>query len=190
MEKIANLRFFVPLIFIMSIFLGPVYSFLMFFYQKFLNSYWSFRITILQFADVMALTFILFSIVFIITFLFLKKIAIEPAISFSFILIGFCCIYAAFATNWIIYLTMFIIIGGTIGFVLPKFLTLIGDITKIEEIRKSHLLVIPISILAWLITQSIIFEVMGMQSWRILYIVIGLINIVSSPITLLYKKFE
>lgn len=190
MEKIENLRFYIPLIFVASIFLGPVFNFLMFFYKKIPNSYWSFYFTTIQFADIMALTFILFSVVFIITFTFLKNIAKEPAISFSLILIGFNCIYAAFTTTWPIYVITFIIIGGTIAFALPKIFALINDIAKAEGVRKYQLLFLPISIIVWLFIHSIIFELIGMQSWRVSYLMIGIINIVSVPIIFLYKELE
>lgn len=190
MEKIENLRFYIPLIFVASIFLGPVFNFLMFFYKKIPNSYWSFYITTIKFADIMALTFILFSVVFIITFTFLKNIAKEPAISFSLIIIGFNCIYAAFTTTWPFYVITFIIIGGTIAFALPKIFALINDIAKTERVRTYHLSIIPVSSVIWLLIQSIIFEVLGIQLWRTLYIIIGIINIVSAPIIFLYKELE
>jgi len=190
MEKIENLRFYIPLIFVASIFLGPVFNFLMFFYKKIPNSYWSFYITTIQFADIMALTFILFSVVFVITFTFLKNIAKEPAISLSLIVIGFNCIYAAFTTTWPFYVITFIIIGGTIAFALPKIFALINDIAKTEGVRKYHLSIIPVSSVIWLLIQGIIFEVLGIQLWRTLYIIIGIINIVSAPIIFLYKELE
>lgn len=190
MEKIENLRFYIPLIFVASIFLGPVFNFLMFFYKKIPNSYWSFYITTIQFADIMALTFILFSVVFIITFTFLKNIAKEPAISLSLILIGFNCIYAAFTTTWPFYVITFIIIGGTIAFALPKIFELINDIAKTEGVRTYHLSIIPVSSVIWLLIQSIIFELLGLQLWRTLYIIIGIINLVSAPIIFLYKELE
>jgi len=190
MEKIENLRFYIPLIFVASIFLGPVFNFVMFFYKKIPNSYWSFYITTIQFADIMALTFILFSVVFVITFTFLKKIAKEPAIAISLIIIGFNCIYAAFTTTWPFYLITFIIIGGTIAFALPLIFALINDITKTEGARLFHRSFLPVSSVIWLLIQSIIFEVLGIQLWRALYIIIGIINFVSAPIVFLYKELE
>ncbi|MFX1321972.1 MAG: hypothetical protein ACFFAQ_10035 [Promethearchaeota archaeon] len=190
MEKIENLRFYIPLIFAASIFLGPVFNFVMFFYKKIPNTFWSFYITTMQFADIMALTFILFSVVFVITYTFLKNIAKEPAIAISLIIIGFSCIYAAFTTTWPFYVMTFIIIGGTIAFALPIIFTLMNDITKTEGARFFHLSIIPVSSVIWLLIQGIIFEVLGMQLWRILYIIIGIINFVSAPILFLYKERE
>ncbi len=121
---------------------------------------------------------------------FLKNIAKEPAISFSLILIGFNCIYAAFTTTWPIYVITFIIIGGTIAFALPKIFALINDIAKTERVRTYHISIIPVSSVIWLLIQSIIFELLGIQLWRTLYIIIGIINIVSAPIIFLYKELE
>jgi len=189
MKKIENLRFFVPLIFIATIFLGPVYSFILFFYKKIPNTYWSFNITAIQFADIMAITFILFTIIFLVTFNFSKKIAYEPVISLCFVIIGFTCIYAAFATTWLIYLITFIVIGGISGFFLPKIINLMIDMANNEKI-KNYIFILPISAFVWIFIHGIIFELMGMQSWRVSYLMIGILNIALSPSIFLYKQFE
>ena len=190
MKKIANLRFFVPLIFIASIFLGPVYNFILFYYKKIPNTYWSFDITSIQFADIMAITFILFTIIFLVTINFSKKIAYEPAISLCFVIIGFTCIYAAFATTWLIYLITFIVIGGISGFFLPKIINLMTDMANDEKIKIYYIFILPISAFVWIFIHGIIFELIGMQSWRVSYIIIGILNIASSPSIFLYKQFE
>lgn len=190
MKKIANLRFFIPLVFIGSIFLAPAFNFILFFYNKIPNTYWSFRITDIQFADIMALTVISFSIIFFLSYKYSEKIPLEPAISLTLVLIGFFCIYAAFATIWIFYLITFIIIGVASGFILPKIIDLIVDTSRVEKIKRYQLLFLPISIIVWLLIHSIIFELIGMQLWRISYIMIGILNIVSSPSIFFYEQFE
>jgi len=190
MKEIENLRFYVPLVFVASIFLGPIFNFLMFFYRKIPNSYVFFNISDFQFADIMAITFILFSFIFLITYNFSEKINNELAISLCLIIIGFNCIYAAFATTWLIYLITFIIIGATAGFVTPKIIDLMGDIARNKKKKRYHLFFIPICIIIWIFIYSIIFEVIGMLSWRILYIIIGITNILSSPLIIFYKGLE
>ncbi|MFX0043194.1 MAG: hypothetical protein ACFE8L_09800 [Candidatus Hodarchaeota archaeon] len=190
MKKITNLRFFVPLVFIASIFLGPAFNFIVFFYNKIPNSYWSLRITDLQFADIMAITVILFSIIFLISYKYSENISYEPAISFCLVIIGFSCIYAAFATSWIIFLIPFIVIGIASGFILPKIIDLIVDTSRVEKIKIYQTLFLPICIIVWLLIHSIIFELIGLQSWRISYLMIGILNIASSPSIFLYKQFE
>ncbi len=190
MKKITNLRFFVPLVFIASILLGPAFNFILFYYNKIPNTYWSFRISDIQFADIMAITVILFSIIFLVSYKFSEKISYEPAISLCLVIIGSFCIYAAFASTWIIYLITYIVIGVTTGFILPKIIDLIVDTSRVEKIKKYQLLFLPISIIVWLFIHSIIFELIGMHSWRVSYLMIGILNIASSPSIFLYKQFE
>ncbi|MCK4687479.1 MAG: hypothetical protein KAT66_05070, partial [Candidatus Lokiarchaeota archaeon] len=72
----------------------------------------------------------------------------------------------------------------------PKIFALIKDIAKAEGVRKYQLLFLPISIIIWLFIHSIIFELIGMQLWRGSYLIIGILNIASSPSIFLYKQFE
>ena len=188
MKKITIFNCIVPLVFISTIFMGPVFNFFVFLYRKIINSYWSFFITNIMFADLMAFTFVLFTIIFIISFHYSEKIALEPVIFLGTVIIGYCCIYSAFVYNWLTYFLLFLTTGIVMGFMIPKIIELMYIISHKEDKIKNEIYIIPVCAIIWLIIQGSIFEIIGLQSWRVLYFVIGIINIISAPGILLYKK--
>lgn len=188
MEKITILKFIIPLVFLSSIFMGPVFNFILFLYRKILNSYWGFFINNIMFADLMALTFVIFTFIFILTYHYSEKFAFKPVLFLGIIIIGYCCIYSAFAWNWVIYALFFLITGMIMGSILPKIIELLYDIAHKEDKKRYYIIIFPLSAIIWLIIQGVIFERIGMQSWRVLYLIIGIINIISAPMILLYEE--
>ncbi|MEE9377627.1 MAG: hypothetical protein V3V33_06285 [Candidatus Lokiarchaeia archaeon] len=186
-EKKIILKFYMPFIFLASIFMGPILNFIMFFDRKILNTYWSFFITQAKFTDLMALTFILFTVIFFFSNYFSEKIACKPAIIISNIFIGYNCIYAGFSWTWELYFLTFVLIGATLGFLIPMIFKLIRNSINMERRNIYHKLVFPISILVWILIEIIVFTLLGRYSWKMLYIVIGIIAIAISPLTLIVK---
>jgi MFS family permease len=188
MEKITIVRFIIPVVFISTVFLGPIFNFFLFLYRKILNSYWSFFITNIQFADLMAVTFILFTTFFLLTYHYSEKFATKPVIFLGTVTIGYSCIYSAFVWNWVTFALLFLITGIAMGFIIPKIIEILYDISNKEDKQRFELYVIPLFAIIWVLIQGIVFEMIGMQSWRILYLIIGIINITSAPWILVYKE--
>lgn len=186
-EKILILKFYLPFIFLAIIFMGPILNFIMFSNRNTLNTYWSFFINNFNFADLMALTFILFTVIFLFSYYFSEKIACKPAIILSTIFIGYNCIYAGFSWTWEIYFLTFVLTGATVGFLIPMILKLIRNSINMERRKNYHNLVFPISILVWILIEIIAFTLLGPHSWKIIYIVIGIISIAISPLPLIVK---
>ena len=95
MKKLAIFKFFIPVAILASVFSGPLYNLLIFLNNWALESHWSIYLDDIAFANLMALSFVLFTIVFIVTAKFVEKLAKEPIIITATILIGFSCIF-----NW------------------------------------------------------------------------------------------
>jgi len=186
-EKILVFKFYMPFIFLASIFMGPILNIIMFLDRTIPNTYWSFFINVTNFADLMAITFIIFTVIFLLSYYFSDKIPSKPTVIISNIFIGFNCIYAGFSWTWELYFLTFIFISATVGFLIPMIFKLIRNSINLETTKIYYNLIFPISILVWILIEIIVFILLGPGSWKILYIVSGIIAIATSPLTLIVK---
>ena len=180
MEKRTILNFFIPIAFVASVFCGQVYNFLIFYNADTLESHWSIFTTDIMFENLMAFTFILFALTFLISFYFQKKIAKDSIIILAIIFIGYSCIFASIIWTWEIVILVFFLTGIITAYLIPGFARLISDKISRENINKRSALVLPLSAIIWILISLALFRYLGASSWRILYFVTGIINISSS----------
>ena len=172
-------KFLIPTAILSSVFIGPAYNLLIFLNTHILESHWSIFIDDAAFANLMALSFIMFSLIFIISIKFVEKITKEPLIITGIIIIAFSCIYAGLTWVWEIVILAFIITSSTIAFLIPVIIKYTSD--KIEKKYENGLskFVLPISTLLWIMISFALFTYIG-DAWRLLYFVAGGINIISA----------
>ncbi|MFX0000079.1 MAG: hypothetical protein ACFE9Q_06430 [Candidatus Hodarchaeota archaeon] len=180
MENRTILNFFIPFAVISSVFCGQVYNFLLFYQATTLESHWSIFTTDFTFANLMAITFILFALTFLISFYFQKKVAKESMIIAAIILIGFSCIYASLIWTWEVVILVFLLTAIATAYLIPVFARLISDKISREKLNQRSALILPVSALIWILISLVLFRFFGASSWRMLYFITGVINISSS----------
>jgi MFS family permease len=179
MEKLTIFRIFIPVLILSSLILGPLLNLLTFLNTWVLETHWSIYINDLEFANLMTLSFILFTVVFIITMKFIEKLAKDTFIAIAMVIIGFSCIFAGLLWNWQIVFLVFTITSVSLAFLIPTLTKYASDIIheKFENPRVA--MFFPISLLIWVLIFLSLFATMG-SSWRILFYIGGGINILSS----------
>jgi MFS family permease len=179
MEKLTLVKFFLPVILISSLILGPFLNLLTFLNTWVLETHWSIYINDIAFANLMTLSFILFTIVFILAMRFVEKLANDTFITIAIIVIGFSCIFAGLIWNWQMVFLVFVITSISLGFLIPTVTKYTSDIFHKKFENPRVVLVFPIGIFIWILIYLILFITMG-SSWRMLFFVGGIINILSS----------
>ena len=179
MELQTFYKFFIPTAILSSVFIGPVYNILIFLNTHILESHWSIFIDDVAFANLMALSFIAFSLIFIISIRFVEKITKEPLIITGILIIAFSCIYAGLTWVWEIVILAFIITSSTIAFLIPVIIKYTSDKIEKKYENRRYKFVLPISTLLWIMISFALFTYIG-DAWRLLYFVAGGINIISA----------
>ena len=185
MEKLTIIKLAVPLVFIASIYSGVFYNFAIWLNYGVFESYWSFFVSSSTFTNILAITFIAFTIVLLVSTNFLDKIISKPIISVCIVLIGFCCIYISltFRVEWLF--LYFFLMGLSIAYLTPCLLKLTTEVMRTKTKKESYKYTFAISIIAWLLISALVFEFLGnfypTSSWRFIYLITGIINIASAP---------
>lgn len=178
MEKLVIIKFFIPLAILTSVFSGPLYNLLIFLNNWALESHWAIIIERIEYSNLMALSFVLFTIVFIISAKFVEKLAKEPFIITGVIITGFSCIFGGLIWVWEIVILVFIITSITIAFLIPTIIKFTAD--KVENYKNvNYVAILPLSTLMWLAITVMAF-IAPNAPWRVLYFITGSINIFSS----------
>ena len=160
METQTIFKFFIPIAILTSIFLGPAYNLLLFLNTHIIEFHWSIYVNDVAFANLMALTFILFSVLFIITMKFVEKLTQEPLIIIGIIVISFSSVYAGLIWVWEIIILTFIMTSATLAFLIPVVIKYTSDIIQEEYEDERYILVLPIGALLWIFV-SLFFQQLG-----------------------------
>ncbi|MFX0040148.1 MAG: hypothetical protein ACFFCY_05340 [Promethearchaeota archaeon] len=179
MQKLTILKFFLPIAVLASVFSGPTYNLLLFLNIGVFESHWSLYFDITLFSNLMALSFILFTLIFILSTRFIEKILKEQFIVIGVLLVGFCSIFASLIWVWEIVLLVFIITSVAIAFLIPMIIKYTSNLVQNNYENKRYLLALPVSALIWVVISFTLFNIIGVH-WRFLYAVTGIINIASS----------
>jgi MFS family permease len=179
MEKKYIFKFVIPVAILSGIFTGPLYNLLTFLNTGILESHWSIYVNNLVFANLMALCFILFAVIFILTMQYVERLTKDPLIILSMGVIGFSCIYASFIWVWDVAVLVFIITSVATGYLIPAIIKFTTEKAQKEYNNLRYALVLPIGTLIWIFISFVIFAVAGLP-WRMLFLVSGIITISSS----------
>ncbi|MBY8984522.1 MAG: hypothetical protein KGD65_05630 [Candidatus Lokiarchaeota archaeon] len=186
MEKQTIIKLAIPFIFLASIYSGIFYNFVFWFNSSSFNTYWSFFITSSTFIDTITITFIAFTIVLLVSINMMDKISYKPILIFCFILIGFCCIYISLTimVEWLF--LFYFLMGLSIAYLTPCLIKLTTEKIKTENTKEKFKNSFAIIVLIWLFVSAMLFLGLGTyypsSSWRLFYLVTGIINIASSPL--------
>ncbi|MBA7517887.1 hypothetical protein ES705_09943 [subsurface metagenome] len=174
------MRFIIPYVILSSIFVGVVFNFLSFFNPEIVNNDGSWFITPVRFADLLAITFIIFTFILLTTIQFIDKIARDSTLIICVILTGFSLIYISFSWNWQTYFINFLITGVGFGFIFPIIIRLMNRVLPSDRSKNPYLIFFFLTIVMWVISFGLIFMLIGVRFWRLLYFIVGTINIFSS----------
>lgn len=187
MNRQLIVKFIIPVLILSSIFVGIVFNFLSFINPTIVDYVGSWFITSLSFSDLLAITFIVFTIILLITIKFIDKIAHKSTLIICVVLTGFSLIYTSFSWNWKIYFLNFLITGVGIGFILPIFIRIIIRALPSDWSNGPYLIFLLLTIVILLISFGFIFMLIGVKFWRLLFIIVGTINIFSSILIISLK---
>lgn len=181
MEKLVIVKFFIPVAIVCNIFAGPTLNLLTFLNTWILESHWSIFIDNIGFANLMALSFILFTVIFITSMKFVEKVAKSHILIIGALIIGFSCVYASFIYIWEIVILVFVITGIATAFYLPAITKYTIDKVENKYENSRYVMILPISALIWIAISYLLILTMG-ESWRLLYFITGILNILTSLI--------
>jgi len=184
MTRQIFMRFIIPWVFLSSIFVGACFNFLSFMYPKIIDKVGTWFITAIRFSDLLAITFIIFTFILLMTIKFIDKIARTSTLIICVILTGFSLIYTSFTWNWQIYFMNFLFTGVGIGFIVPIIIRLMNRVLPSDQSKTPYTIFFLLTIVIWVISFSFIFMLIGVKFWRLLFIVVGSINIFSSILIL------
>lgn len=180
MKKQLISRFHIFLVGLTSIYALIAINILSFIDPRRINSDGSWFITSIRFADLLALTLIAFTVIILITVNFIDKIASKMSFIIAVIFTGFCFIYAGLTWNWQFYFLTFFLSNIGIGFLIPISMRLIFQALPSDKRRLNYIRFIILYIVGWVFISALIFIALAIQFWRYIYIIIGIISIISS----------
>ena len=180
MNRQIFMRLIIPWVFLSSIFVGVGFNFLLFIYPEIIDYFGTWFISDIRFSDLLAITFIIFTFILLITVKFIDKIAHRSTLIICVIITGFSLIYTSFAWNWQIYFMNFLLTGVGIGFIVPIIIRLMNRVLPSDQSKITYSIFFLLTIVIWVISFGFIFTLIGAKFWRLLFIVVGSINIFSS----------
>jgi hypothetical protein len=127
----------------------------------------------------MALSFILFTVIFLLTTRYIDKLLKEQFIVLSMVIIGFCSIYASLIWIWEIVFLVFIVTSVALAFLIPMIIKYTSIMVEKNYTNRRYLLALPVSTVCWIVVTIILFNIIGVH-WRFLFVITGIINISSS----------
>lgn len=179
MSKQTIFRFIIPIFILSSVFSGLTLNFASFFNSSIIDSKGSWFISVLRFADLLAISFILFYVILLITIAIVEKIN-KPFLIIGIIFTGFTYIYAGITWNWVFYFIMFIMSSIGIAFITPVILKYITRALPSDKRKNNYLIYTLLTIIGWIVCFFILFNIIGVHFWRFLYIISGVIAVFSS----------
>ena len=179
MQKVTILKFFLPIAILASIFSGPLYNLLLFLNIWVIETHLSLFFDPIFFSTLIALSFILFTVIFIISTRYIEKLMKEQFMILGILLIGFCCIFASLIWVLEIVIMVFFITSAATAFLIPIFLKYTSNIAQKKYENKQLSFILPLSALIWISISFLLFNMIGIH-WRFLYLITGVINILSS----------
>jgi MFS family permease len=189
MEKQTIIKLVIPLVLLSSVYSGIFYNLAIWLKDSILETYWSFFITSSTFTATMTITFIIFTIVLLLSIYYVDKIIIKPVIVVCVILIGFCSIYISFTTTIEWFFLYYFLMALSIAYLTPCLMKLAKDKIPSEKIEGYQQYIYYVTVIAWIVLSVLLFESLGnlypASSWRMLYLVTGIINVASAPLIII-----
>jgi hypothetical protein len=184
MKKLTIVKFFLPLLIVASVFSGPMYNLLIFLNIGIIEAHWSLFYDPIFFANLMAISFVIFTIILIITTRWIEKILSDLSIILGILIIGFCCIFASLIWVWEIIVMVFIITSVASAFLIPMLVKKTSNTIRDKyESGRRYSLVLPLGALLWIALSYLLLTLFGVH-WRFFYMITGIINISSSIVFL------
>ena len=181
MEKLTNKEFITPTVLIASVYSTLIYNFFMMAYRSVLDTDWSLFINNNSLANVLALAFLLFIVVLVVSITYTEKINSKILITIVIILISLSgYVVAAFWTlEW--FILNFVVVGVSIAYLTPCLTRLSTEMVGPEPERDYYKMIYPISVILWIgISAALFYYIEDELIWRFLYIITSGFNIAGS----------
>ena len=179
MDKQIILRFIIPIFILSSIFSGAILNFASFLAPSIIDSNGSWIITQIRLAELLVLAFIAFVVFLLITIRITAKVN-KQILIIGVIFTGFTYIYTGFTWNWQTYFIIFIMSSAGIGFITPIFANFLIRALPSDQSKNNYLIFALLTIIGWILCFYFLFNSIGIQFWRLLYIILGGISVLSS----------
>lgn len=186
MDKQIIFRFILPVVILSGIFAGAFLNFLSFLSPYIINPSGSWIITDIRFAELLLLAFLAFAVFLFITIRLTTKVN-KQLLIIGVIFTGFTYIYMSITWNWVTYFIIFVMSSAGIGFITPFYAILLFRALPSDKKRDYYLAFGLLTIAGWIICFYFLFNSIGVQFWRLFYIIIGGISVLSS-ISIIYFK--
>ncbi|MFX1427563.1 MAG: hypothetical protein ACFFBE_13995, partial [Promethearchaeota archaeon] len=177
MKKQTIIGLVIPLVFLSSIYSGIYYNLAIWLRDSVFETYWSFFLTDFTFTTTLTITFILFTIILLVSILYVDKLILKPLMVFLVILIGFCSIYISFTTTIEWNFLYFFLMGISIAYLTPCLKKIADDKVISENLEGYEKHYFYITVFAWIVLSIILFKSLGKafpaSTWRFLYLITG-----------------
>ncbi|MBY8989886.1 MAG: hypothetical protein KGD58_03950 [Candidatus Lokiarchaeota archaeon] len=181
MEKLTNKEFITPTVLIASVYAVLVSNFFMMAYRSVLDANWSFFTNNNSLANILALAFVLFIVILVLSIKYTEKIDSKILITIIIIITGLCgfVVTTFWTLEW--FMLGFIVVALSIAYLTPCLSKLSTEMVGPEPEKDYYKLIFPISMILWIgISVLIFYFIENEYVWRFFYIISGVLNIAGS----------
>jgi len=170
----------IDIISVFSVLLLPIYIITTFISPLIPEFYYSWFLGNILQADYSTISFILFFVVFLVSFKFKNKIQNTLIFILTLLISGFLLVLFSITWRSEYYIILTIISGPFIGFAIPVMYEFsLNNIFPRQE-NRTNIIISLVVLLGFLIYSFIIFNFLGLYYWRLIYIITGGLLIVAS----------
>lgn len=182
MLKLANKGLIARSALLASVYSSLISNFFLLAYRTALDSRWSLLTSSAALTNVLAVTFILFTVILIASLKYVDKITKKLYITILLLVTSASCFIIT--TTWIyeLFILFFVIIAFSTAYLTPSMAKLISDFSSTEERADFDKYVYPLSILIWGVVSGVLFYFGSIYSWRYFLIITGSVNFAASII--------
>ena len=163
----------INIISVFSILLLPFYIITAFILPLIPEFYYSWYLSNLLIADYSTISFILFIVVFLISFKFKEKIQNSMIFILNLLISGFLLIFFSITWRSEHYIILTIISGPFCGFSIPIMYEFSLNTIFPKQENRTNVLISLIVFLGFLIFSFVIFNFFGLYYWRLIYVITG-----------------
>jgi MFS family permease len=174
MKNRTNKESITTTVFIASVYAVLIYNFFMMANRSLLGADLSLFINNTSLANILALTFIAFSVILILSLRYSEKINNKGIVTTLIIIVALCSYLVP--SFWALegFMISFIVVGLSIAYLTPMLPKLAAEIVGPEPERSYYKLIYPASVVIWIAISALIFYYIEDELvWKVIYIITG-----------------
>ncbi|MFX1323366.1 MAG: hypothetical protein ACFE8N_00300 [Promethearchaeota archaeon] len=182
MLKLANKELMARSVLLASVYSSLISNFFLLAYRTVLNIRWALFTSSAALTNVLAVAFILFTVILITSLKYVDKITRKLYVTILLLVTSASCFIIT--TTWIyeLFILFFVIIAFSTAYLTPSMAKLISDFSNTEERRDFDKYIYPLSILIWGVISGLLFYFGSIYIWRYFLIITGSLNFAASII--------